>query len=587
MGERKTGKNTFLYQWVIYWFFLLALAVTVAVNLNREYERTGKREQERLETQARVIAGNLGFQLKTANLALEDIVRDLPYWNGQSGRNDAIRSLRALCDAMPGMRTIIVTDAAGTVLTSNRTELISLNVAHRSFFKSVRQAANAVQLHVSTPYKTVLGVFSLNLVRMIPGKNGQFAGIVSTTLDPDYFTPLLNSVLYSPDMRTEIAHWDGTLFLMNPSRGDISSKNLAQPGASFNRHCDSGQETTVYSGSDHTSTGKRLLVWHTIRPAGLNLDKPLLVAVSRDLDSIRQTWLHDVYMQAGMFGLMALIATTAVIFCQRRQQTYDVLSEQVYKGLEDKVAERTASLTCANKQLQWVIDQRLRVEQELLEHQKQLESMALELSLTEERERLSISRELHDEMGQTLTALKLDLSWFELKLDGPELTARMNDMKATLDELIVKTRHISAELRPPLLDHLGLTAAIEWQLSEFERRSGITAHLMLNEDVEPLIRQASTMILRILQEALTNVIRHAEASEVSVSLCKRASDVVLEIADNGRGAAPEEISSITAYGLMGMRERARLCRGTLLIEGSIGVGTTVRLTIPFEREQAA
>lgn len=570
MVEWKTGLQSFLYRWIAFGFFLLALGGVICWDLYREHGRAGEREQERLETQARVIAENLGFQLKTANSALEDIIRDLPQWNGQTGIADAVRGLQVLCKAMPGIRTILVTDAAGTVLTSNRPELINLNLSHRDFFKASRQSANAGSLHVSTPYKTVLGVFSLNLVRMIPGKEGQFAGIVATTLDPAYFNTLMNSVLYSPDMRTEIAHWDGTLFLTNPVRNGSPGNNLARSGSFFSRHRASGQQNTAYSGSDQTSGDKRLLVWHTIQPSGLNQDKPLLVAVSRDLESTYRAWYHDLYMHSGMFGLLILTAIVAIVCSQRRQRSFEALSEQINRDLENKVIERTESLVIANEKL--------------LAHQKQLELLALELSLTEERERLSISRELHDEMGQTLTALKLDLSWFELKLEGPELTERMKDMKATLDDLIVKTRHISAELRPPLLDHLGLTAAIEWQLSEFERRSGITAHPMLNEDVEPLIRQASTMVLRILQEALTNVIRHAEASEVSVSLCKRASDVVLEIADNGRGAAPEEISSITAYGLMGMRERARLCRGTLLIEGTIGAGTTVRLTIPFERE---
>jgi PAS domain S-box-containing protein len=205
------------------------------------------------------------------------------------------------------------------------------------------------------------------------------------------------------------------------------------------------------------------------------------------------------------------------------------------------------------------------------------------LETVREQERLAISREIHDDIGQTLTAFKLDLSWIERKFPSGnnELIGRLNAMRSSLDLLITKAQNLASELRPPLLDNLGLAAAIDWQTREFKRRCGIECHLMLNEEIKALDKQTGTAIMRILQEALTNIARHARATEVSVSLCRSGTDdLILEISDNGAGISQEEISSPLAFGLMGMQERARLCHGQLTIKGVHGEGTTIRLEIP-------
>jgi PAS domain S-box-containing protein len=200
-----------------------------------------------------------------------------------------------------------------------------------------------------------------------------------------------------------------------------------------------------------------------------------------------------------------------------------------------------------------------------------------------EQERLAISREIHDEIGQSLTALKLDLSWIRQRFltDNPEYAGHINDMLAILDRLVATVQHIAAELRPPLLDNLGLAAAIEWQAKEFKRRTGIECHLILDEGIKGINMETSTTIVRILQEALTNVIRHARAMEVTIVLCcEPDDDIIMEIADNGRGISAAAIRFPQAYGLMGMQERARLCGGDLTITGIPGVGTKLRLVIP-------
>jgi len=205
-----------------------------------------------------------------------------------------------------------------------------------------------------------------------------------------------------------------------------------------------------------------------------------------------------------------------------------------------------------------------------------------QIGKVQEQERLAISREVHDDIGQSLVALKLDLNLIEhmlIPVSG-EYATRLSEMHLCLDELLIKTNNITAKLRPPLLDNLGLAEAIEWQVNEFKRRSNIEFHLLLNESIEAYDQEVGLAIIRILQEALTNVIRHACATEVSISSCERADEFILEIADNGRGTNSKEIDSSKAYGIMGMRERALQCNGKLIISGNSGNGTVVSLTIP-------
>lgn len=229
------------------------------------------------------------------------------------------------------------------------------------------------------------------------------------------------------------------------------------------------------------------------------------------------------------------------------------------------------------------ITERKRAEEHLNRLNEKMSDLNAHLETVREQERLSISREIHDEIGQTLTALKLDLSWIYNRVAPahPELADRLAEMRRGLDYLIAKAQHITAELRPPLLDNLGLTAAIEWQVRQFRKRSGIGCRFVPPQWTLPLDEKLATAVMRIFQEAMTNILRHAQATQVQVSLYVGDGYLELEVADNGTGISAEELASAAAYGVMGMQERARLCHGELEIAGTPGKGTTVTLTIPL------
>jgi signal transduction histidine kinase len=211
----------------------------------------------------------------------------------------------------------------------------------------------------------------------------------------------------------------------------------------------------------------------------------------------------------------------------------------------------------------------------------QLQRLTAGLLQAREEERTKVSREIHDVLGQTLTALKMDTGWIGVRLpeDAPAIRVKLAEMDAVIDETVGAVRRLATDLRPGLLDDLGLAAAVEWQAQEFERRTDIPCVLSsaVDEVTDPVV---STAIFRILEESLSNVARHSHALHVMVTLEYRGTDLVLEVRDDGVGIDPTEAANMRSIGLAGMRERAQLLGGSFSIAGAAGAGTTVRVQIP-------
>jgi PAS domain S-box-containing protein len=228
---------------------------------------------------------------------------------------------------------------------------------------------------------------------------------------------------------------------------------------------------------------------------------------------------------------------------------------------------------------------RKNAEQELKNSREQLRNLSAHLQSVREEERMVIAREIHDELGQALTALKMDLVWLRNRLPGDQ--APLHDKMRSMVELVDKTgktvQKISAELRPGLLDDLGLAAAIEWQTEEFQRRTGILCEVSLDPDDFIASQDVSTAIFRIFQETLTNIVRHASASHVDVTLHDKDSEITLRVSDNGRGITEEQVFHPQSLGILGIRERVDLFSGTVSIIGSPKKGTTITVRIPYDK----
>jgi len=196
-----------------------------------------------------------------------------------------------------------------------------------------------------------------------------------------------------------------------------------------------------------------------------------------------------------------------------------------------------------------------------------------------EDERTQISLQVHDELGQAMTALKMDLSWVKQNLKDTDLASQKIDKMILMTNLVIKrVQRISSELHPGVLDDLGLIAAIEWFCEEFTERTGIPCLLFLG-DSEPTSKSLNLALFRIIQESLTNVIRHSQATKVSIQLSIQP-DVSLIISDDGVGIPPEKLESGKSFGLIGMRQRITQCGGTIEYSGSIGNGTSVIVYVP-------
>jgi two-component system, NarL family, sensor histidine kinase UhpB len=205
-----------------------------------------------------------------------------------------------------------------------------------------------------------------------------------------------------------------------------------------------------------------------------------------------------------------------------------------------------------------------------------MHALAAHLQTVREEERTGIARELHDQLGQALTGLKLDLGW--LGRHGGD-AGKLAEMTARINDTIQLVRRLCSELRPGILDDLGLAAAVEWQAEEFQKRAGIACTVTATA-TGSLSREATTAVFRILQETLTNVARHARATKVAVTLAQAGNELVLEVRDNGRGITPAEATGTKSLGLLGIRERAAAVGGRVEFVGEPGKGTTVTVRIP-------
>jgi len=228
------------------------------------------------------------------------------------------------------------------------------------------------------------------------------------------------------------------------------------------------------------------------------------------------------------------------------------------------------------------ITERMKAEEALQRSRDQLRALAARVQRGREEERTRLAREVHDELGQALTGIKLESASLirELPGDARQQSDRAESIMKLADETIQAVRRISTELRPAILDDLGLVAAVEWAAQEFEARTGTECRLDLPKDDIVIDQERATALFRILQETLTNVARHANATQVRVRLARNNGNLSLEVQDNGRGFDEEEPSAGGHLGVLGMQERALLLGGQLTIDGVPGKGTTVRVRIP-------
>lgn len=340
MSQFNSPTARYRTEWLLLGSALLLVGLLIGHFLYSMYGEIGIRERDRLETQARVIHDNLTRQLETINSTLLGLRNEVPKWKAErGGAAQTSQRLKAFADAMPAVRTLLILDAQGDVLASNQDALMGKNFSHRDYFKTVKNAPHPDTLYVGEPFKTALGVWALNVVRSIIGPDGQFGGIVTATLDPEEFKYLLESVRYAPDIQNYMVHGDGKLFLMAPPHPDLLGTNLVRPNSLFLRHSESGQSTSMATGTVLLTQEHRMLVHHTVQPMALYMDKPLVVAISRDMEALYADWHHEVWAFGGLFVLLAAIALVSLYVSQEHRRSSQIETNRAAAAIKEKSQE--------------------------------------------------------------------------------------------------------------------------------------------------------------------------------------------------------------------------------------------------------
>jgi PAS domain S-box-containing protein len=231
---------------------------------------------------------------------------------------------------------------------------------------------------------------------------------------------------------------------------------------------------------------------------------------------------------------------------------------------------------------------RKKAQDALLAQQEELRRLSAQVLEAREEEKTHIARELHDELGQLLTALKLDLAWLRERLPAGESAQRAEQMGRVLNQTVASTRRISADLRPLMLDDLGLAEAAHWLVGDFAGRAGVQCDIRLPGDgaLEGVDKAVATTLYRALQESLTNIARHAGARQAWVSVGKENGEIWFEVEDDGRGIEPADLAKARSLGLKGMRERVLYHGGTIEVARAPRGGTRVRVRVPAQGRAA-
>lgn len=307
--------------WLTLTLVLLIVGSFILYTQYTEYRHIKTWEEERLVTQARVVERNLVRQLEGVSRALEGIRDEITLWRQKKGSWElASQRLVSMSNAMPGVRTFIITDAEGTVIAANREQLLGRNFREREYFQVPRSRPDPETLYISPPFKTSFGVIAINVGRAIIDRNGRFAGVVSATLSPEYFSILLESILYAPDMWTSLFHGNGDLFLELPHK-NAGVKELHQSHSElFSRHRASGKSATMLFENGLFSDREQIVAQRTILPPELRMDRPLVIAVARNMLEPYEQWRHDSFMISIVFVAFASALTVGLSLFLRSQR---------------------------------------------------------------------------------------------------------------------------------------------------------------------------------------------------------------------------------------------------------------------------
>lgn len=554
-------KKMLPFPWLALALFLCAAGGFISYSLYLDHERIDMHERQRLAAQAKVIEKNLVLQLNGIYRALSGIRSDHRY------NSDVVNQrLTLLCNAIPGIRTLSITNGEGVVSASNRKELIGKNISSRDCFLTPRTIGNPSVLYISPPFKTEPGAFAMNVTLMIPGPQGAFAGVVTAALDPGYFGALLSSVHYAPDMWSALAHGDGKLFLIVPDKPGLTGLDLTQPGSFFSRHRDSGKPDSVLLGTTYATGEEKMMAQRTIKPADLPMDKPFVVAVTRDVSALFADWHREVMTKAAQFAALVLAMTSALYLYQRRQRNFEVISAR-YLGELVEAKETAQRANEAKSRLLATVAHEFRTP----------------LSL------LTSSTDILDRYGERLSREEHAQQRDHIRNAAQQMTALVASV-LSLNRL--ETQHF--QNNPVALDVGRFFRKLANEVKTVFS-SGQTFRVTIDETCGTVLLD-EVLLRRVVENLLTNAFRYTPATgSVSLHVCREQNLLRVIVMDSGIGIPEEchqkifgaffrcdnvEARRGLGLGLSIVHDALACMGGTITVESAINEGTTMRVEIP-------
>lgn len=338
--------------WTLAWLVVLALALTAVW---RSRERTITNDLQRLQAQAQAVELHLVRQLYGVSDALAGARQLLQ--PGAGAAEPVPPLLKLLVDAMPGVGGLQITDRDGRVLAASQPELAGRDVSQRHYFTTARDGGNASTLYLSPPFRSVLNNFTTVMSRPLNDAEGAFAGVISASLDVQYFEIVLRAVLYAPDARASIVHGAGDIIVSSPLRDARPGTNLDRPGAMFRQHLDSGHTHTVHRGRADDHDGARMVAMRTVAPRALQLDHPLVVHMSRDSDAVLAPWRAEARNELLLLLLAMAISAGWLRWHQGRRQLQERTERAAARSARDSARRLEFGLRGADLGLwEWNLD---------------------------------------------------------------------------------------------------------------------------------------------------------------------------------------------------------------------------------------
>ena len=340
-------RRQFIAEWIVLVIGLAVAAAMTGWTLYKSHQTVDATERDRLRVQARVVDDNIGQQLGGMNRALASVRDEFLATPVHSVSILLSARLKALSDAIPGVRSMVLLDADGTVVASSVDAMLGRDFADRDYFRATRASHSASTLHVATPFKTSLGTYTVVFARAVTGASGAFAGTVAAALEPEYFEVLMRSVLYAPDMWVSLGHHDGKVFVTMPRDAARIEGHWQRAATANGPFGGDPLDTPVIVGSLGVAADAageppvRITALRQLAPAALHMDKPLVIAVSRSLAAVFAPWRQQAFTYGAFFLLLSGGAAVGLYRGQWRRRSFAELEARA-AGERARAAEKLA-----------------------------------------------------------------------------------------------------------------------------------------------------------------------------------------------------------------------------------------------------